>query len=87
LVKCHSALILRAQGNPKILTAWISGSYNIKGRVLLSRTNGFSFFSELIGEKQHVGSRHTNGRFALMHAFCFHSDKGRKSLKNFSYYK
>jgi hypothetical protein len=23
---------------------------------LLSRTNGFSFFSELIGEKQHVGA-------------------------------
>jgi hypothetical protein len=29
--------------------------------VLLSRTNGFSFFIELIGEKQHVGSCHTNG--------------------------
>jgi hypothetical protein len=41
--------------------------------VLLSRTNGFSFFIELIGNKQHVGSCHTNGGVALKHPFSFHS--------------
>jgi hypothetical protein len=32
--------------------------------VLLSSTNGFSFFSELIDQKEHVSSCHTNGDFA-----------------------
>jgi hypothetical protein len=51
--------------------------------VLLSRTNGFSFFIELIGEKNQVGSCHTNGGVALKHPFSFLSNKkGRKSLKN-----
>jgi len=45
--------------------------------VLLSRTNGFTLFSELIGEKQHVGSYHRNGGFAVMHPFCFRS-QGQK---------
>ncbi len=44
--------------------------------------NGFSFFMELIGEKNHVGSSHTNGGVALKHPFSFHSNKkGRKSLR------
>jgi hypothetical protein len=42
-----------------------------------------SFFCELIDEKRDVGSRHTNGRFALIHPFSFHSHKEIKSLKYF----
>jgi hypothetical protein len=59
-----------------------------KRRGVLSRTNGFSFFIELIGEKQHVGSCHTNGGVALKHPFSFYSHKkGRKSLTNLCCYK
>jgi hypothetical protein len=58
------------------------------GPVLLSRTNSFSFLFELISEKQHGGSCHTNGGVALAHAFSFHSHKkGRKSLTNLCNYK
>jgi hypothetical protein len=55
--------------------------------VLLSRTDGFSFFIELIGEKQHVGSCHTNGGVPLKHPFSFHPHKERKSLTNLCSYK
>jgi len=41
--------------------------------VLLSRSSCFLFFAELIGEKQHVGSCHTNCDFPPKHPFCFHS--------------
>jgi hypothetical protein len=45
--------------NPQSLNKWLS--WHTRGAVLLSRSNSSALLFELIGEKQHGGSCHTNG--------------------------